>query len=740
MTESAGFRRLLAKSSASPDSPRDAETLPGHTLQVLDAARVLLAATGCASVTASGLPLGCVERLGRIVRLAAVIHDLGKASDHFQSMVRRERTTPQLVRHEALTLILGWPESELGEWLRAATPDPADYLLALVAAAGHHRQFPDGAIASGEAGAGTEIRLFTGHEDFVAVLRLAQEEFALPVPPALLPVTVIRASRRSRPEELLGRFEDEFDETRAGVGDGKRLLALSKALTLAADLAGSALPRAGEGPGWISREFGNRADGPALRAVVERSLRGASVRPFQGAVAASRSPVTLVTAGCGTGKTLAAYLWASEVAAGRQVWFTYPTTGTATEGFRDYVADAPLDGRLEHSRASVDLELLGLDGERPEWDQLRSLRIWGASVVTATVDSLLGIVQNQRRGLAAWPGLAHSAVIFDEIHAYDERLFGALCRFLEEIPGLPVLLMTASLPDARRAFLDEVVKRAHGAPMAEIRGPIELENLRRYIRAESDDPEAEVRRCLTAGGKVLWVSNTVDRCVALADRSCGFAPELYHSRFRYRDRFSRHAAVVQAFRQDGPAFASTTQVAEMSLDLSADLLVTDLAPVPALIQRLGRLNRRSTPDSPIPPKPFVVLPFAGLPYEAADLDEARKWLGSLPDRSLSQMDLADAWLFDGPRPDPVHSRWLDGGFRTTRDSLREAGVGLTVLLERDADAVSRRTVSAEEVALPMPPVPRGLDWKKWRQVEWMPVAPESTIHYDPRRGGRWARP
>lgn len=734
-----GFRRLLAKSSSTPESPREAETLVGHTRQVLEAARILLATTGDASVEAAGLPPAFAGRLSRIVRMAALVHDIGKCSDHFQHMVRRTRAVPQLIRHEALTLFLCWPSSTLGEWLRAAMPDLEDYLFAIVAAGGHHRQFPDGAIASAESGAGTEIRLFTGHEDFVAVLGLAAAEFGLPSMPTLDPATVIQASRRSRPEAIFARFEDEFEGCGTVAATARRLLALSKAMTLAADLAGSALPRAGEGPSWISGELMNRADGSRLRGVVERALEGGSPRPFQVSVAASRAPVTLVTAGCGTGKTVAAYLWASEIGGGRQIWFTYPTTGTATEGYRDYVADADLDGRLEHSRAAVDLELLGLDGEHPVREQLRALRIWGAHVVTATVDSLLGIVQNQRRGLAAWPALARSAVVFDEIHAYDGRLFGALCRFLEEMPGIPVLLMTASLPEARRAALRSLAERVHGVPLAEVPGPAELESLPRYERAHAGDADEQVRRCLSEGGKVLWVSNTVGRCVAVADRSFAPAAEIYHSRFRYRDRLRRHEAVIGAFRREGPAFASTTQVAEMSLDLSADILVTDLAPVPALIQRLGRLNRRASPDRPIPPRPFLVLPFAGLPYGEAELAEAREWLEALPNRPLSQRDLAAAWSSDGPTPDSVHSRWLDGGFRTTCDALREAGAGLTVLLERDAEPVARRAVSAEEVALPMPPVPRGLEWRTWRQVEWMPVAPESAIYYDPRRGGRWAR-
>ena len=97
---------------------------------------------------------------------------------------------------------------------------------------------------------------------------------------------------------------------------------------------------------------------------------------------------------------------------------------------------------------------------------------------------------------------------------------------------------------------------------------------------------------LAARGKVLWVCNTVARVMDAATRAADLAPMLYHSRFKYEDRVARHQALINAFRAKGPALAICSQVAEMSLDLSADLLVTDLAPVPAMIQRLGRLNRR----------------------------------------------------------------------------------------------------------------------------------------------------
>ena len=58
----------------------------------------------------------------------------------------------------------------------------------------------------------------------------------------------------------------------------------------------------------------------------------------------------------GTGKTAAAYLWAARHADGKKLFFCYPTTGTATEGFLGYVHETKVEAKLIHSRAMVDLE------------------------------------------------------------------------------------------------------------------------------------------------------------------------------------------------------------------------------------------------------------------------------------------------------------------------------------------------------------------------------------------------
>ncbi len=743
------LRPLLAKTPSKSGAPEGAATLQGHTALVLAAAEELLLHRGQASLHAAGLPLALAERLRQIVLLGAAVHDLGKCSDHFQAMIRKERREPQLLRHEALCLWLCWPGQPLAPWLRQAVRDEEDLCLALVCAAAHHRKFRSGALAPEDEGAGASLTLLIQHPDFHQTLKRLAATLNLPPPPVFSSALTVARSRKNSPEAQLDQWQEDFERRVPRGASEARLLSVAKALVLAADVAGSALPRGGQKPAWIGAELTRRASAEQLRSVVERRLEGRPLRPFQEAVARSQAPLTLVRAGCGSGKTAAAYAWAAEQHPGRQLWLTYPTTGTATEGFRDYVHESALSGLLEHGRAEVDLDIFGLHeqgAEARDRDRLEALRAWGRDVITCTVDTVLGLVQNHRKGLYAWPALCDACVVFDEIHAYDARLFGSLLRFLEALPGLPALLMTASLPEARLRALRELCQRVHGRALEEVEGPTDLEELPRYRRVHAESPWREVEACLAVGGKVLWVSNTVSHCMDVAEEATrrGLPALRYHSRFRYEDRVRRHGEIIDGFRGTAPVLACTTQVAEMSLDLSADLLVTERAPIPALIQRLGRLNRRSEPRHPAPPAPFLVLPFCGKPYEPEDLREAEAWLQRLGERPLSQQDLVAAWE---PPPEPgdltrTPSTWLDGRFDTEPASLRETSPGLTVLLEEDAREVAQGRVRAQKVALPMdpPPAPWSRQWQSWRQVRYLPVAPRDALTYDPLQGARWRRP
>ena len=247
-----------------------------------------------------------------------------------------------------------------------------------------------------------------------------------------------------------------------------------------------------------------------------------------------------------------------------------------------------------------------------------------------------------------------------------------------------------------------------------------------------------------AGGKVLWVSNTVKRVIDAAKRAegAGLAPLIYHSRFKYVDRVQRHKAVIDAFAPNHTtgALAVTSQVSEVSLDLhGCTLLVTEQAPVPALIQRLGRLNRQAKKGDPT--RPFVVVPLSPenhLPYAPPDMEVAARWLARLPDTDISQRHLADAWvqIAENP-PAAVASAWLDGGPRTTVSELREASPGITVILDQDVARATGRAFG--KYTLPMPPPPKKLVWRSWPKSRGIPIAPIDSIVYDPKRGAEWRK-
>jgi len=783
-----GPDRLLAKSARAGGHPARAQTIRKHTAEVIRAADRLVEVTGKAQLRALGLDpdapatgtgaASWFERFRREVKVAALLHDPGKANDHFQGMIRGDRDLPQGLRHEVVSFLIA-RLPEVRAWVGPALVAPHSIELVLWAIAGHHRKFPPDAAE----GRGAVLHVDLAHPDFAATLALGTRDLGLGEPPVFPPDHALAAIRLTRLGGVFGelrRARQEAEELmRALPDEERRYLAALKACLICADVAGSIGKRGAESMAdWIPAAFARVPSAGELRAVVDARLAGARLRPFQDEVAGRTERVVFVRAGCGSGKTLAAYLWASRRAPGRRLFFCYPTTGTATEGYRDYLKDPSLDAELIHGRADVDREVLaelarsgvegdfdhlGLGDDEPGRDEVGgrrgrpggaaddsagALEQWSTPLVSCTVDTVLGLVQNNRRGLYAWPSIAGSACIFDEIHAYDEKLFAALLRFLADVPGVPCLLMTASLPEDRLRRLRRTLEAA-GQALDPVPGPPDLEAVPRYRREpcpSRTEAWERVRRACTNGHKVLWVVNTVGAALALADDAAAASLEaiLYHSRFRYRDRVLRHKEVIDAFA--GPegmqALAITTQVAELSLDLSADLLVTELAPIPALIQRLGRLNRRAQPDGSTGTRPFIILaPEGHLPYEAGQLAEAQRWLEDLGGGELGQADLTRRWTsVPGPPDDREHQFiWLDGGFATEPWPLREASPGIDVILGRDRPGVASGRVRPEAVRIPMPPVPGGLDWKGWPEVAFCKVPPDDCIGYDERKGAWWRR-
>jgi CRISPR-associated endonuclease/helicase Cas3 len=442
-----------------------------------------------------------------------------------------------------------------------------------------------------------------------------------------------------------------------------------KAALLAADSAGSGVVRVGHDlESWIEAAFGEpltaadvhqKVIAPRIRDIETKTQRTFVLQDFQ-REAATLDERALLLAPCGSGKTLAAWQWIAARLAKRpaaRVLFLYPTRATATEGFRDYVSWAPEeDAALAHGTAAYDLEEMfenpadsRAEKDFTAEDRLYALGLWPKRLFSATADQFLAFMQNQYGPLCLLPLLVDSVIVVDEVHSFDKSMFSALVKFLKRFDA-PVLCMTASLTSGRQ----HILAKECGLRVF----PETLEGLD-DLRAKAEHPRYNLRtvsqeeaektadRALQAGKKVLWVVNQVKRCqsIALSMRARGDTAKIlcYHSRFKLEDRRAQHKGVVDAFQtKPGPLLAVTTQVCEMSLDLDADVLITEEAPIASLIQRMGRCNRRGKPGDGKIGEVYVSAVQDAKPYYREDLTAARKFTAALEGKHFSQADLEAA--------------------------------------------------------------------------------------------------
>ncbi|KOG07707.1 CRISPR-associated helicase/endonuclease Cas3 [Streptomyces viridochromogenes] len=256
-----------------------------------------------------------------------------------------------------------------------------------------------------------------------------------------------------------------------------------------------------------------------------------------------------------------------------------------------------------------------------------------SSFVAGTVDQLLFAGLKSRHLALRHLAVAGKVVVIDEAHAYDTYMSAYLDRVLSWLGAyrVPVVVLSATLPAGRRRQLAEAYAGGGGAvgaeefevvartdayplltavppggtpvvecPQASARGTsVRLERLDDDFSVLADRLVAE----LEGGGCALVVRNTVNRVLetarVLRERFGDDAVTVAHSRFIDLDRAAKDAGLLARFgppgksaeRPRGPHVVVASQVAEQSLDVDFDLLVTDLCPVDLLLQRMGRLHR-----------------------------------------------------------------------------------------------------------------------------------------------------
>ena len=301
-----------------------------------------------------------------------------------------------------------------------------------------------------------------------------------------------------------------------------------------------------------------------------------------------------------------------------------------------------------------DADAIGLPGYNPWWDDHHDAerpwatenpkRFLSAQVAVGTVDqAMMGALKVKHAHLRA-ACLSRNLLVVDEVHASDAYMSRILRALLEAHLGAGgyALLMSATLgSSARRSWLaagqspravDSLsLEEAIGSPYPAVSTTApDGESLRRVeengqpktvgvsLEPVMHDFDAVARRALEAareGAKVLVVRNTVGHAIrtqqALEEAAgpgdkgllfdVGGVVTLHHGRFAAVDRQLLDRRVEELLgkeRDAGGRVVVGTQTLEQSLDIDADLLITDLCPVDVLLQRIGRLHRHRRDSRP----------------------------------------------------------------------------------------------------------------------------------------------
>jgi len=322
---------------------------------------------------------------------------------------------------------------------------------------------------------------------------------------------------------------------------------------------------------------------------------------LQKEIASLKERHVFVAAPTGWGKTALSLLRSSiGPVQPMKVFYILPTI-TAIKEFSKKLEQVFGEGEVGQYFHFSDVELLkmlGRDEDEGEYAHLLNLyRYFIPRVVVTTIDQvLLTALQVGKYHLRRF-NFMNALFVFDEFHLFTPQMIGALKVVLELLREyrLSTFFMSATPGEAYINELRESLEDAGGHSYVSLEE--EYRKLQRHKISLEDSDILDFTRSnfdtltksLQEGERILFVTNTVDRAVEVYDCLKESLKRedilLLHSRFTYEDRSRKEEEVERA------KVLVATQVAEVSLDISFEKLVTEVAPLPSLIQRFGRVNR-----------------------------------------------------------------------------------------------------------------------------------------------------
>lgn len=563
------------------------------------------------------------------LRWAVRLHDIGKAGLDFQKAIREDKKAD--VSHRLIALPVAYEVLKKEKVKDILGEDEPLLILALILA--HHS-----ALYSG---------VFTSEPSRTIRFHPAIRQLFPQISQSMMQISVEEGKKMVRNlEELLHKCSRERGEVYT-----KSIFAYFLSLLKLSD--------------WLaSKAFAeNKIPQPPLFSSPseEAIFKDKTPYPFQRQLSKSSNPFLVLRAPCGRGKTESAILWflnlwkRGEV---ERLIFAMPTQVTSN-AMRERLAGifGEENVGLYHGRSYLEIteiQKLRLEISDEEFEEddflplLKEENLWGEimgkPVVVTTVDHILySFVHGFPQADFAFGNLQTAGIVFDEVHSYDYLMLAHLreaFKLLRQMK-IPHLLMSATLP---QFLFKELGVEEYPLIEDEEGKKIVRFSLRKreefLIDGEGNMNEKvldEIEKRHKKGEKQFIILNTVRRAqrVYRQLKKRDLKVVLLHSRFAYAHRRKKERYIIEKLQTEEPLILVATQVIEVSLDISSHTLYTELAPLDAIFQRAGRLNRKAMEGDY---KLFLFQPVDYNPYREKKEILDKSWK-LLEERALTQGDL-----------------------------------------------------------------------------------------------------
>ena len=345
----------------------------------------------------------------------------------------------------------------------------------------------------------------------------------------------------------------------------------------------------------------------------------------------------LLFAPCGRGKTETALIWALKAAQKykrNKIIFAMPTQITSNAMWERFcklfgegkteseqVENGKLQVGLFHGKSLIILK----DNEKDEAESEESLdyesleevkgenfkgNVFFKPINVTTIDHVVNsFIHGFPQADFAMGNLQNAIIVFDEVHYYEKQTLQHLMTLLDLLQKMriPTLLMSGTLPEffiKKVRDVNEEFQCLYSDDEGLLFEPFKIDiscpkPLVHHDRV-NEQVITEIAENYNNNLFQFIILNTIERSKAVYNALKNRLPEagetivLHHSQFTYRDRADKEKALLQNLKEkkSRPFILVATQVIEISLDISCDIMYTELAPADALGQRGGRLNRK----------------------------------------------------------------------------------------------------------------------------------------------------